>query len=103
MNLKRDEQVFNAYIDLKSSPSTLQKRPDIPTSVERSEGRSIYENERDAHYEQSQSKIAKLASVRDKLFAKPSDNASLSTPKEKRDEVTRIKKEMEEYREFKKQ
>jgi hypothetical protein len=47
--------------------------------------------------------MAKLASVREKLFAKPSESASLTTPKEKRDDVFRIKKEMEEYRDFKKQ
>lgn len=68
MNLKRDEQVFNAYVDLKSSPSTLQKRPDIPTSMERSEGRSMYESERDEHLAQSKTQIGKLNSVRDKLF-----------------------------------
>jgi hypothetical protein len=50
----------------------------------------------------SKTKMAKLASVRDKLFNQPSDSVSLCTPKEKRDEVIKIKKEMEEYRDFKK-
>ena len=32
MNLKREEQVFNHYVDLKDDPSTLQKRPSVATA-----------------------------------------------------------------------
>lgn len=72
--------------------------------MERNAGPSMYETERLDHAAKAKQKMARLSSVRDKLYAKPEENSSiLTTPKEKRDEIYRIKQEMEEYRDFKKQ
>ena len=35
LNLPRDRQIFNHYVDLQGGPSSLQKRTSIPTLYER--------------------------------------------------------------------
>lgn len=85
LNLKRDEQVFNHYVDLASSPSTLQKRPSVPTSHERSGAPSYYENERTVHLDQMKDNLGQLGKLRSTLYE--AEKKPLRSPLEKRNEV----------------
>ena len=68
LNLTRDKMVFNQYVDLQDGPSGIQKRPNIPTSFERSNSNSIFESERVNHLQSSPDKIGLLNSARSKLY-----------------------------------
>ena len=49
MNLPREKMKFDAYVDLKDGPSTLQKRPHIPTDFEKNPSSFLFELERNDH------------------------------------------------------
>ena len=50
-----------------------------------------------------QQKLEKLNAVRDTLYAPEAAQAKLSSPKSRRDEIKKVRDEMEQYKEFKKQ
>jgi hypothetical protein len=88
MNLKREEHVFDHYIDLKDGPSTLQKRLDVPTQHELRTEPSIFEKEREVHTNTLKQQTDKLASVRGSLFNPgESTTAALCSPSAKRAEI----------------
>lgn len=91
--------MFNAYVDLQDGPSGIQKRPNVPTMMERNEfAKTIYETERDNHTNQSPKKLEALASARSKLYE---SLAGLRTPNENRQEIIEIRNQLKEYNGFK--
>jgi|TARA_B110000285_G_C14934529_1_gene518919 hypothetical protein len=88
MNLKREEHVFDHYVDLKDGPSTLQKRLNVPTQQELKSEPSIFEKEREVHTNTLKQQTDKLASVRKGLFNPgESTTSGLCSPSAKRDEI----------------
>ena len=87
--------MFNHYVDLADEPSTLQKRPSVPTSFEKSKNPSLYENERDQHTNAKTDNVGKLNAVRDSLYAPNEVQSKLCSPLSKREEITKLKTEME--------
>ena len=99
MNLARDQQKLNHFVDLYDGPSTLQSRFNVKTQKDKSpESQSIYEKERDSHLDKRNNSLSFLNDARTALYGGDGEEAgsharkaSLRQPKEARDEIVKIK------------
>ena len=103
MNLGREQQKINHFVDLQDGPSSLQKRPGIPTVKEQGGASLPYERERSEHLSTMTDKLSQLDKARSTLFtfAGQDSKMSLTTPSAKRAELAEIKQQLTAYKEFK--
>ena len=98
--LGRDRQTFNSYVDLQDGPSSLQKRPSIPTTYERFT-KSVFEVERQDHLAKSPSQIAQLKVARATLYSPSAQQPKLRSPSEARNEIFQVKQQLQEFNAYK--
>lgn len=60
INLDREQTKFTDFIDLKEGPSSLQKRPSIPTTNELNPDSYLFERERVTHQHSLGNKLGQL-------------------------------------------
>ena len=100
LNLGRDKQVFDHYIDLMSGPSSLQKRHSIPTQYEVNKT-SIYETQREEHQSKVAEKVSGMMEARKSLFGDQTPNEGLCSAKTTRDDIKSLREKMDSYLAFK--
>jgi hypothetical protein len=92
MNLERSQMKFNSYVDMKNGPSTLQKRADQPTLCERN--LFSFEHERLQHAKSQPANLTCLEQAKSKL---QNPDTSLRQPKDVRDEIKEIRRNLDRY------
>lgn len=98
LNIDREHQVFNQYVDLYDGPSGIQKRLDIPTLQERN-SHLVFETERKSHIAASTQNIDQLNSARSKLYNDASPK--LRYPSQARQEIAEVRDALKSYKAFK--
>jgi hypothetical protein len=99
MSLGREAQKINHFVDLQDGPSSLQKRPGVPTARESMRQELPYETERNYHLQSKAQKMDQLEKARSTLFKQDGESSiqSLTTPSQKRQELATLKQQLTEY------
>ena len=100
LNLNRQKQVFNHYVDLQEGPSGMQKRPDIATDFERT-SQSIWQEERNKHSDMQGKQVSQLSDARKTMYGSDAQAPGLKSPKQMREEIKEVKNQLESYKQFK--